>query len=217
MKQGYSTNPLPDYYESVARDMVDFCGLQKGKVWMDLGSGNGEIGLAVLNLFPDCVMIMLDPNEESLSHGLKSAEKQGVSKNIVPIIGTAEKIPMPTESVDVVVSRGSFFFWKDRISGLKEVKRILRPGGKAMIGGGLGSRYPQWARQEFIRRQRKSNAGKSPEEIQRFKELRSSETFRNLAVAAGLPSFEIEGEGGLDSDDPKTGIGIWLRFTKQEK
>ncbi len=184
---------------------------------MDLGSGNGEIGLAVLNLVPDCLMIMLDPNEESLSHGLKSAEKQGVSKNIVPIIGTAEKIPMPKESVDVVVSRGSFFFWKDRISGLKEVKRILRPGGKAMIGGGLGSRYPQWARQEFIRRQRKSNAGKSPEEIQRFKELRSSETFRNLAVAAGLSSFEIGGEGGLDSDDPKTGIGIWLRFTKQEK
>ena len=83
-----------------------------------------------------------------------------------------------------------------------------------MIGGGLGSGYPQWARQEFIRRRRES--AKSPEEARQFAEARSPETFRSLATEAGLPSFEVVGEGGLTADDPKTGIGIWLRFTKEE-
>ena len=82
-----------------------------------------------------------------------------------------------------------------------------------MIGGGLGSGYPQWARQEFIRRRRES--AKSPEEAKKFNEARSPETFRRLATEASLPSFEVVGEGGLAADNPNTGIGIWLRFTKE--
>jgi hypothetical protein len=34
-------------------------------------------------------------------------------------------------------------------------------------------------------------------------------------VEADLPTFEVIGEGGLESDDPNTGVGIWLRFTKE--
>jgi SAM-dependent methyltransferase len=213
----YCDKPLPDYYTTVAQDMIDFCDVSAGKICMDIGSGAGGIGFAIISLIPDCVMILLDPNEEALARGLGSAGKSGVPGRIITVVGTAEKIPMPAESVDVVVSRGSFFFWNDRVQGLREVYRVLRSGGKAMIGGGLGSKYPQWARQEFIRRQRKSDKEKSTEDIQKFKELRSPETFRRLAVTAGLPSFEVIGEGGLKSDDPKTGIGIWLKFTKQGK
>jgi hypothetical protein len=84
-----------------------------------------------------------------------------------------------------------------------------------MIGGGLGSGYPQWARQEFIRRHRESAAAKGPEAVREFDEARSPETFHRLAVETGLPSFEVVGEGGLTADDPNTGIGIWLRFTKE--
>jgi hypothetical protein len=81
-----------------------------------------------------------------------------------------------------------------------------------MIGGGLGSNYPQWARQELIRRRRES--AKSPEAARKFAEARSPETFHRLAVEAELPSFKVVGEGGLGADDPNTGIGIWLQFTK---
>ena len=52
-------------------------------------------------------------------------------------------------------------------------------------------------------------------EARKFAEARSPETFRRLATEAGLPSFEVIGEGGLTADDPNTGIGIWLRFTKE--
>jgi len=159
------------------------------------------------------MIVLIDPNADALRRALDAARQRGVACRAVAVAGTAEAIPLPNESVDVVVSRGSFYFWKDRAQGLREIWRILRPGGRAMIGGGLGSTYPQWARQEFVRRRRES--AKSPEAAKEFAEARSPETFRRLAKEAGLPSFEVVGEGGLGADDPNTGVGIWVRFTKE--
>jgi ubiquinone/menaquinone biosynthesis C-methylase UbiE len=158
-------------------------------------------------------MVLMDPNADALRRALDAARHHGVGSRVVAVIGSAESIPLSDDSVDVVVSRGSFYFWRDRAQGLREIWRILRPGGRAMIGGGLGSAYPQWARQEFIRRRRES--AKNREEARKFAEARSPETFHRLATEAGLHSFEVVGEGGLTADDPNTGIGIWLRFTKE--
>ena len=207
------TDTLPDYYQTVAEDVIAFCGDQRGRIWVDLGTGPGGLGLALLEKVSDGAMVLMDPNVDALRRALDAARQHGVGSRVVAVIGSAESIPLSDESVDVVVSRGSFYFWQDRAQGLREIWRILRPGGRAMIGGGLGSTYPQWARQEFIRRRRES--AKSPEEARTFAEARSPETFRRLATEASLPSFEVVGEGGLAADDPNTGIGIWLRFTKE--
>lgn len=72
-----------------------------------------------------------------------------------------------------------------------------------MIGGGLGSGYPQWARQEFIRKKREADAKKGPE------------AFYRLAVEAQLVHFDVIGEGGLGPEDPNSGVGIWLQFKKE--
>jgi len=206
---------LPDYYSTVAQDLIDFCGSAGGRVWMDLGSGGAGVALALLESLPDAVMVLVDPNVKALGEGLRAARERGFQGRVVAVEGAAERIPMPNESVDVVVSRGSFYFWKDRARGLREILRVLRPDGRAMIGGGLGSRYPEDARREFIRRKRESAAADGPEAAREFSEARSPETFRRLAVEAGLPSFEVIGEGGLGPDDANTGIGIWLRFAKE--
>ena len=205
---------LPDYYKTVAQDVIAFCGTSGGRVWVDLGSGPGGVGLALLESLTDGIMVLVDPADVALRQALDSARARSLSARAVAVVASAESIPLPDESVDMVVSRGSFCFWQDRAQGLREVWRILRPGGRAMIGGGLGSRYPQWARNEFVRGRLESAAAKGPEAARRFAEERSPATFRRLAAEAGLPAFEVMGEGGLEADEPKTGIGIWLRFTK---
>jgi len=207
---------LPDHYETVAEDVVRFCGSSGGRVWLDLGSGPGGVGLALLEKIHEAVMVLMDPDAEALRQALDSARERGLSARAVALVGSAESIPLPDESVDVVVSRGSFYFWQDRAQGLREVWRVLRPGGRAMIGGGLGRCYPQWARQEFIRKRRESVAAKGPEAVREFVEARSPETFRRLAVEAGLPAFnEVVGDGGLGPDEANTGIGIWLQMAKE--
>ena len=213
-KQDRQPSPLPDFYQTVALDIIDFTGKHNG-VWMDVGCGTGELSLAVAALHQGTVIIF-DPNREALAEASRRAREVDGNDRVIPISGVAEAIPLLAESVDVVISRGSFFFWDDRPAGLREIYRILRPGGKAMIGGGLGSRYPQWARQEFIRQKRDSFRRLSPEDREAFALARQPDTFRHLALEAELPAFEVIGEGGLDEDAPHAGMGIWLRFVKAE-
>lgn len=206
---------MPDYYTTVAEDILAFCGDGGNRVWVDLGSGSGGLGRALLEKVPSGTMVLMDPNTVALGRALDATRKSGPACRAVLVIGLAESIPLPDNSVDVVVSRGSFYFWQDRAQGLREVWRVLRPGGQAMIGGGLGIGYPAWARTEFIRRQRESQRSKGDEAMRKFREARSPETFRRLAAEADLPKFEVVGEGGMDPDDPQSGVGIWLQFGKE--
>ena len=86
-----------------------------------------------------------------------------------------------------------------------------------MIGGRLGESYPEWARREFIRRRHEGVQKRGPDAVRRFKKARSSQTFRQWAEEAGLINFEVTGDGGHDPDSPKVGLGVWLRFRKEEK
>jgi len=208
-----TTTELPDYYATVADDVLAFCGTTGGRVWADVGAGAGGLGLALLQRLPEAIMVLMDPNADALGRALAVARKRRLAPRAVAVVGAAESMPLPDASVDVVVSRGSFYFWQDRAQGLREVWRVLRPRGRAMIGGGLGRGYPRWARQEFIRRRRQSL--KSTDAARAFAEARSPQTFRRLAQAAGLRSFEVVGQGGLGPGDLNTGIGIWLQITKE--
>lgn len=44
-------------------------------------------------------------------------------------VGEVEALPLPDASVDVVLSTVSFHHWRDRLAGVREVVRVLRPGG----------------------------------------------------------------------------------------
>jgi len=204
---------LPDYYACVAREVRTVCEPKDG-VWVDLGCGAGPLAFALAQS-TQSVFVLVDPDRDALSRALKEAEARGWAHRFVALVGRAESIPVADDSVDLVISRGSIFFWNDRPAGLRNVYRILRPGGKAMIRGGLGSTYPRWAREEFMRRRLQSVRSKGAKAMRAFKEVRKPETFRRWAREAGLKDFEVWGEGGLPEDDPGAGLGIWLRFDKE--
>ena len=204
---------LPDVYASVADDVLKRCRPSEG-VWVDLGSGSGGLGLALAARAPSA-LILLDANAEAFREGLRAARDKKMHDRVAAVAGLAERMPLRDESVELVVSRGSIFFWRDRPAGLREVYRILRPGGEAMIGGGLGARYPQWARQEFVRRRRAGVERRGPRARRSFDEARSHDTFRGWACQAELPRFTVEADQGFPTDNSYTELGIWLRFGKE--
>ena len=206
---------LPNYYTCVARDVVETCTPREG-VWMDLGCGDGPLAFALAEL-SGSVLVLVDPNREALARALSKAAKLDLSRRTVAVRGQAESLPLADGSVDLVVSRGSIFFWEDRSAGVREVYRVLRPGGKAMLGGGLGKTYPAWARQEFIRRRREGVRKQGGDAVRAFKEVRSQDAFRRWAEDAGIEDFKVVGEAGLPEDDPNTGLGLWLIFEKEQK
>lgn len=204
---------LPDFYESVAEEIVCKCH-PRGGVWLDLGAGAGGVGLALARR-SNSTVVLIDPNMESLRKALELAREFGLERRIIAIAARAEAIPLQADCIDLAVSRGSIFFWKDKAQGLREVHRVLYSDGSAMIGGGLGASYPQWARREFTRRRHEGVKRRGPDAFRCFKEARSSRTFRRLAEEAGLIDFEVAGDGAADPDSPQAGLGIWLRFGKK--
>ena len=206
---------LPDFYKTVAEEILHRCNPKEG-VWVDLGSGAGGVGLS-LSERTTSVIVMIDPNQEALQKALDDAKKAELGKRIIAIKAMAEDIPLPDNCIDLVVSRGSIFFWNDKAQGLREVFRILAPGGKAMIGGGLGTSYPEWARKEFTRRRHEGVKKKGIEAYKRFQEDRSPQTLKQLADNAGLVDFEVVSDGEPDSESSQTGLGIWLLFGKGDE
>jgi len=209
-----SEQTLPDRYTYVVNDVLKYCRPRKG-FWLDLGAGRGQVAIPLIEATGNPV-VMLDPDAEAMARGLEIARDKGLGDRLFAIVGVAEDMPLPDNSVDLVVSRGSIFFWSDPVEGLHEVYRILRPGGRAMIGGGAGSGYPKEAAEKLIQGRVEKLEGNEAEKWQRFVELRRPEQMRHWAQAAGLSDFEVAGKGALSADDPKVGQGVWLWFTKPE-
>jgi len=206
------TQELPDYYGPVAKDVLRYCRPEEG-VWVDLGSGSGGVGLALARASTSSV-IFIDPDVDALMKALHIAQEYGLAARVAAVAGRAEEIPLPDNSVDMVASRGSIFFWKDAPGGLREVRRILRPRARALIGGGLGSTYPRWAEREFFRRMRDGLTKQGPDALRDWRKTRCPEAFRRWARQAPLSNFEVIGEGIPLSENPRPAGGIWLLFGK---
>ena len=97
---GEDQNPLPDYYGTVAEDLLAFCGSSGGRVWVDLGSGAGGIGLALAERVLGGTMVLMDPNADALGRSLSDAERRGLASRVVPVVGSVEKMPLPDACID---------------------------------------------------------------------------------------------------------------------
>ena len=204
---------LSDRYPCVVEDMLRYCRPEKG-CWIDLGAGKGQVAIPLIERTGNPVT-MLDPDVEAMSKGLEIAREKGLGNRLLAVVGVAEDMPFPDNSVDLVVSRGSIFFWDDPVKGLQEVYRVLRPGGKAYIGGGAGSGFPKQATEKLIRGRKERMQGEQAEKWKKFIELRRPEQMKKWAEDAGLPGFQVMGKGAISAEDERVGQGVWLLCEKK--
>jgi len=208
-----SEQSLPSRYDYVVQDLLEFCQPTKG-FWIDLGAGKGQVAIPLIEKTGNPVT-MLDPNKDAMMEGLELARGKGLEDKLFAIVGVAEDMPLPDNSVDLVASRGSIFFWTEPVKGLKEVYRVLRPRGKAYIGGGAGSGYPKESVTKLIEDRKRKMEGDDSEKWKEFIRLRRPEQMREWAESAGLPEFQVMGKGAISAEDERVGQGVWLLFEKK--
>lgn len=127
-----------DIYPQIACQIIMRCGITKG-ICIDVGSGPGALAIA-LSKAADLNVYSLDISAQMNEIAKKNILEEGLQYRIFPVNGDACKLPFPSDFADLVVSRGSIFFWEDKESAFKEIYRVLKPGGWAYIGGGFGSK-----------------------------------------------------------------------------
>jgi arsenite methyltransferase len=107
--------------------------LHEGERVLDLGSGGGiDVLLSARRVGPSGRAIGLDMTDEMLSLAQRNAAEAGAS-NVEFLKGTIEAIPLPADSVDVVISNCVINLAADKPSVFREIARVLRPGGRMGI------------------------------------------------------------------------------------
>lgn len=124
-------------YPVIAGQILARTGVSSGQC-VDLGGGPGMLGIEYARLTRACVEIC-DPLRDCIEVAGENIAEASLGDRVSAKLGSAESLPYADDSVDLVMSRGSIFFWSDQAKGLAEVQRVLRPGGWAFIGGGMGN------------------------------------------------------------------------------
>jgi SAM-dependent methyltransferase len=107
--------------------------LSEGETVLDLGSGGGaDVFLSARRVGPTGKAIGLDMTDEMLSLAREHAADAGVD-NVEFVKGYIEDIPLPDESVDVVISNCVINLSADKGKVLREAARVLRPGGRFAV------------------------------------------------------------------------------------
>jgi arsenite methyltransferase len=107
--------------------------LHEGETVLDLGSGGGiDVILSAKRVGEDGLAYGLDMTDEMLALARKNAQEAGV-KNTIFLKGIIEEIPLPADSVDVVISNCVINLSTDKAKVLTEIARVLKPGGRVGV------------------------------------------------------------------------------------
>ena len=107
--------------------------LSDGEVVLDLGSGGGaDVLISARRVAPSGRAIGLDMTDEMLELARANAREAGV-ENVEFVKGYIEEIPLPDESVDVVISNCVINLAADKRRVLAETARVLKPGGRFAV------------------------------------------------------------------------------------
>ncbi len=171
-----------------------------GGVCLDLGCGSGYLGMALAGQ-SDLSVFLIDNDPEMLAIAQQNVNERQLGKKATVMLADVHKIPFASGTIQLVVSRGSVFFWQDQLQAFQEIYRVMAPGGMAFIGGGFGTpelkkridqemlqRNPDWS--EHLRK----NIGPD-----------APEKFRSVMAETGIADFQID-------HGP---AGMWIIMKKQ--
>ena len=107
--------------------------LQGNEQAIDLGCGGGGNVARLLEMLPNGHVIGLDYSPVSVEVSNRTNEAAIQEKRCEIIQGDVMQLPVPDASFDVATAFETIYFWPDIAQSFREVRRVLKPGGRFMI------------------------------------------------------------------------------------
>ena len=132
----------------VAAHFLDWLAAPADAAWLDLGCGTGALTQTILARAAPRSIVAIDQSADFVAHARAATSDAYVRMRFE--VGDAQKIPLPDASVDVAASALVLNFVPDKIAALRELKRVVRPGGAISFyvwdypGGGMGLMNAFW-------------------------------------------------------------------------
>jgi SAM-dependent methyltransferase len=118
------------HYQLVAEDVTRYC--NRGRI-LDVGTGPGWLLLALQRALPEARSVGVDISAAMVNRARRNVQEAGCAGLIGVQAAAAGALPFPDGSFDTVVSTGSLHHWKDPVSALNEIHRVLKAGRYALI------------------------------------------------------------------------------------
>lgn len=111
---------------------------QPGERLLELGVGTGYYSCELAEwVGPDGRLELFDLQQEFLDHTMRAASERGLN-NLVPTQGDATELPYENGSIDAVILTAVLGEIPDRAAALQEIRRVLKPHGRLIVGELLG-------------------------------------------------------------------------------
>jgi SAM-dependent methyltransferase len=118
---------LMRWFGPVGETMLDLARLKDGDVVLDVATGSGEPGLSAARMVGKGRVVAIDISQGMVDIALEKARTLRI-KNYEALT-YASKFPFGPDSFDAVISRFGVMFFPDVLKGLREMARVLKPGG----------------------------------------------------------------------------------------
>jgi ubiquinone/menaquinone biosynthesis C-methylase UbiE len=115
------------------RRLLEILDPRPGQRVLEIGPGTGYYSLGVAERLDGGTLEVFDIQQEMLDHVLRKAGERGAS-NIVPRLGDAQSLPYEDASFDAAYLVTVLGEIPDQDAALRELRRVLRPGGRLVVG-----------------------------------------------------------------------------------
>jgi len=105
---------------------------------LDIGCGSGRLLRKVHAYWPETHLLGVDPAQKMLEVARKLTPEAHFYR------GSGEALPLEDASVDLALSTISFHHWRDQAAGVREVARVLRPGGYFLLADFTAPAWLTW-------------------------------------------------------------------------
>jgi len=199
-----SRGALAPVYAPLAEQIVaDFNLDKKTGIGIDLGSGPGTLIIELCKR-TQLHWINADINPHFFPYCYSRAEEYGFGHRVSAVFADAHALPFRDNYADIIVSRGSFHFWKDKVQAFSEIYRVLKPGAVAYIGRGFSRNLPV----ETAKKIRAKQRGKMSYDVEK-----TANELRKIMDVLRIKEYRIHRP---KPSGEKVNYGIWVEFHKAE-
>jgi ubiquinone/menaquinone biosynthesis C-methylase UbiE len=118
-----------DFLKPMGDEIIRLLNLKAADIVLDVAAGTGETGLTIASKLKTGKVIITDLSEDMLEITVEKAMQRGVL-NIETRVCDVCELPFPDNSFDAISCRFGFMFFPDMLLAVKEMVRVLKPGGR---------------------------------------------------------------------------------------
>ena len=199
----FAREAFKEVYPSLADQILDDYNIREG-LCLDIGCGPGYLGIEIARR-RNLKIIGIDIDPEAVEVARKNVKRENLSDRMAIEQDDVHQLRFADRTADLIVSRGSFLFWENTAQAFREIYRVLKPGGVAFVGGGMGRAIAPEKKEAIKLKVERAGF------MDRCKKIITPVMMQEMLESINIQNYKILGDGPGGSG---CRCGMWIEIRK---